>query len=263
MDTHPLRLGGGGALEGRLYLPELPRDGVIVFLHGGGWSIGSVETHDRVCRRLAARTGAPVVSVEYRRAPEHPYPAAVEDATTALGAVRDAVRAYGVEPRATVMAGDSAGGTLAALVALDARGTGDAPDVLALAYASTDLSAADGSMVGNGSGFGLEAAALHWFASLWVPDGARRASPEVSPLLVDDLSGMPTTIVVTCELDPLRDQGERFAERLVAADVPVVARCEQGMVHNFLLWDLISPACAAAGDRFADDVRRAIDAVLA
>jgi acetyl esterase len=154
------------------------------------------------------------------------------------------------------VAGDSAGGTLAALACLRLRGeAGPAvPGLQVLIYANTDLANSGASMQDEGHGFGLEAGDIEWFNAQWVPDPALRTDPRVSPLREPDLAGLPAAIVITCEHDPLRDQGEAYADRLQAAGVPVRRRREAGLVHNFLLWDTISPACAAAGDRVADDL---------
>jgi acetyl esterase len=261
MAMHDLSL-GGGVLPCRLYQPDGALDALIILFHGGGWTIGSLETHDRVCRLLADRAAVPVLAVEYRLAPEYPAPAAIDDAVTALETAAEAVGPFGVRPEVIAIVGDSAGGTLAASAALRTRQRDVAPDLVGLIYANTNLTADDGSMISNGHGFGLEREDIEWFHEQWVPDRSCWSDPEVSPLLVDDLSGFPETIIVTCELDPLRDQGEAFGNRLSAAGVNVTVRREPGMVHNFLLWDLISPACAAAADRVADDIRRAIETMV-
>lgn len=227
---------------------------VVVYLHGGGWTIGGLASHDRACRRMAARSGAVVVAVDYRLAPEHPAPASIDDTVAVLEWLADAPAALGGRAASVTVAGDSAGGALAALAALRTRGSAAAPDRLVTAYANTDLAAADATMVDLAHGFGLDAADVAWFNEQWVPDRTRWADPDVSPLHEPDLAGLCPATIVTCELDPLRSQGEAFAHRLVDAGVPVTIRREPGMVHNFLLWDLQSPACAAAGDRFADDL---------
>lgn len=240
----------------RLYRPVGGPLPLVVYLHGGGWVIGDLETHDRACRRLAAVSGAAVLAVDYRRAPEHPWPAAVEDAVAALAWAAARPRELDPQPAAIAIAGDSAGGTTATLACLAARDRAPAllPALQVLIYANTDLAGSGGSLESEGHGFGLEAADTAWFNSQWVPDPALLADPRVSPLRAPDLSGLPESVVVTCEHDPLRDQGEAYARRLVAAGVPTVLRREPGMVHNFMLWDLMSPACAAAADRVARDI---------
>jgi acetyl esterase len=250
-----------GGVPARLYRPADPAPALVLYLHGGGFVIGDLDTHDRTCRRLAARSGVPVLALGYRRAPDQPWPAAVDDTAAALRWIASRPAALELPPDAAVaVAGDSAGGTLAALACLRLRDEAPeaAPDLQVLLYANTDLAAAGGSMETAGHGYGLEAADIEWFNEQWVPDPALRASPRVSPLRVPDLAGLPAAIVITCEHDPLRDQGEAYAERLRAAGVPVTLRREAGLVHNFMLWDLVSPACAAAGDRVADDVAAAL-----
>jgi acetyl esterase len=250
-----------GGRPARLYRPDGAAPALVLFLHGGGFVIGDLDTHDRACRRLADRSGVPVLALDYRRAPEHPWPAAVDDAVAALRWITSGPAALGLPADAAIaVAGDSAGGTLAALACLRLRGEAPeaAPAVQLLAYANTDLASSDASMQKEGHGFGLEAGDVEWFNAQWVPDPALRTDPRVSPLREPDLAGLPAAIVITCEHDPLRDQGEAYAGRLRAAGVPVRARREAGMVHNFLLWDTISPACAAAGDRVADDLAAAL-----
>jgi acetyl esterase len=200
-----------------------------------------------------------VLAVDYRLAPEHPAPAAVDDAIAVLDWLATGPVALGRRPAVTVIAGDSAGGTLAVLAALARRDSEAAADAVVMVYANTHLAAADGSMVAFAHGFGLDIDDIHWFNSNWVPDSARWSDPDVSPLTVADLTGLPEIVVVTCEFDPLRDQGEQFARRLRGAGVPTTLRREPGMVHNFLLWDHLSPACAAAVDRVADDIATVVD----
>jgi acetyl esterase len=252
-----LRIASDGPLV-RVYRPTGDEPGVVVFSHGGGWVIGDLETHDRVCRRLAARSGLAVAAVDYRRAPEHPWPAAVDDAVTVLSWVRTRPADLGTAAGRVAVAGDSAGGTTAMLACLRLRDgrPQDQPDGVVLAYANTDLTGSGASMETEGHGYGLERDDIAWFNAQWVPDAARLGDPAVSPLFAPDLSRLPPTVIVTCEHDPLRDQGEALAQRLQAAGTPTELRREVGMVHNFLLWDLQSPACAAAGDRIADDLAR-------
>lgn len=247
-------------IPARLYRPVAGATALVVYLHGGGWVIGSIETHDRACRRLAAASGLSILSLDYRRAPEHPWPAAVDDALAALRWVASRPAELDPQPPVVAIAGDSAGGTTATLACIRARDHAPdaAPVLQALIYANTDLTDSGTSMVREGHGFGLDVADIEWFNAQWVPDPAMRRDPRVSPLHVPDLAGLPATIVITCEHDPLRDQGEAYAARLREAGVATTLRREPGMVHNFMLWDLISPACAAAADRVASDIRAAL-----
>lgn len=240
----------------RLYQPSAAARDLVLYLHGGGWTIGDLDTHDRACRRFAAAGGFSVLALDYRLAPEHPHPAAVDDCVAALRFLRGAAApaVLGVTPARVGVAGDSAGGTVATLAALRLRAEPALmPQGLLLLYANTDLSGSGQSMVDKASGFGLEAADVEWFNGQWVPDRRRWRDPDVSPLYAPELSGLPETLIVTCEHDPLRDQGEAFGGRLQASGVPTFVRREPGLVHNFLLWDLQSPACARAADRAAAD----------
>ncbi len=240
----------------RLYVPANSDGALVLYLHGGGWVIGDLETHDRACRRLAASSGVAVLALDYRRAPEHPWPAAVDDAVAALTWIASGPSELGEAPRAVGIGGDSAGGTTAALTALRVRDEAPdaAPDAQLLIYANTDLANSGDSMREKGHGFGLDVADIEWFNSQWVPASIPLTDPRVSPLMAPVLEGLPAAVIVTCEHDPLRDQGEAYAERLQHAGVPTTLRREPGMLHNFLLWEMISPACAAAADRVAADL---------
>jgi acetyl esterase len=247
-------------LRARLYRPTAAATALVLYLHGGGWVIGDLETHDRACRRLAASSGVSVLALDYRRAPEHPWPAAVDDAVNALQWIASRPKELRMQPGAVAIAGDSAGGATAALACLRIRDEAPdaAPDAQLLVYANTDLSSSGGSMHEKGHGYGLDRADIEWFNSQWVPDPTMLTDPRVSPLFAPDLESLPPATVITCEHDPLRDQGEAYAERLREAGVVTTARREPGMVHNFLLWDMISPACAAASDRVAADLAAAL-----
>ncbi|MDI2125245.1 alpha/beta hydrolase [Yinghuangia seranimata] len=250
-----------GGVPVRLYRPRPQSVALVVYFHGGMWTIGDLESHDRFCRRLAVGADAAVLAVDYRRAPEHPYPAAVDDCVAvvrwALGGTTDPGGAVelGGPVRPVVVAGDSAGGHLATLVCLRLRDEGGPlPAGQALAYPNTDLTLSCPSVAAKGSGWGLDADAVAWGAENWVPDPALRADPAVSPLFVPDLTGLPPAVVATAEHDPLRDEGEAYAERLGKAGVPVQARREPGMVHGYLTLDTVSPVAGACGDRFIADV---------
>ncbi|MEA2154010.1 MAG: acetyl esterase [Solirubrobacteraceae bacterium] len=238
-----------GPVSSRHYRPvDEPRP-LLVFLHGGMWLWGDLDTHDRLCRRIAAAAGVEVLAVDYRRAPEHPWPAAVDDA---VAVVRHAAAHLAAS---VAIGGDSAGGCLAALTCLALRDAGD-PDVLAaqiLVCPNTDLTGAHRSMAEKATGFGLEAADVRWAAAQWVPDVARHRDGDVSPLHAGDLSGLPAAVVVTAEHDPLRDEGDAYAARLAAAGVLVTQRCEPGLPHGFVQG--IAPQATAAFERLIADLR--------
>jgi acetyl esterase len=242
-----------GELPVRLYRPVVGPAPLVVYLHGGGWTIGNLESHDRLCRRLANGSGAAVLAVEYRLAPEHPWPASVDDTVAALRWLASAPLELGEAPRAVAVAGDSAGGTLAALACLRLRDEDPAalPDLQVLLYANTDLTGAQHSMHEKASGWGLDADTVRFFNYQWVPDETRWSDPGVSPLHAPDLSGLPSAVIVSAEHDPLRDESEAYAGRLRDAGIDVELQREPGLIHNFMLLDEISPACAAAADRVA------------
>jgi acetyl esterase len=252
---------GAPAVPARLYRPQPGSAPLVVYAHGGGWTIGSLDTHDRISRRLARASGAAVLSVGYRLAPEHPAPAAVDDVVHVLEWVATGPPELDPAPSAVAVAGDSAGGTLAALACLRLHETRSAalPDLQVLVYANTDLTGPGASMREKASGWGLDVSGIEFFNRQWVPDPQRWADPAVSPLRAPDLCGLPPALVVTAEHDPLRDQSEAYAHRLGEAGVRVDLRREDGLVHNFLMYDQASPACARAADQLAHDIRRLLD----
>jgi acetyl esterase len=244
-------------LGARLYRPAAGPAPLVVYLHGGGWTVGSLESPDRVCRRLADGSGAAVLAVDYRLAPEHPWPASVDDTVAVLRWVEPAPMELGAAPGAVAVAGDSAGGTLATLACLRLREERPEalPDLQVLLYPNTDLTGDHPSMREKAVGWPLDADTVRFFSSQWVPDEKRWSDPGVSRLHAPDLGGLPPALIVTAEHDVLRDEGEAYAGRLREAGVPVELRREPGLVHNFMLLDEISPACAAAADRVAADLR--------
>ncbi|GII56212.1 hypothetical protein Pth03_46010 [Planotetraspora thailandica] len=249
---HVEDLAGPSGIRLRHYRPaEDPRP-LMVFLHGGGWVFGDLETHDRTCRRLAAMCDVEVLAVDYRLAPEHPFPTAIDDAAEVL-------RRY--EPVA--VAGDSAGGYLATMACLRLRDEGRRPPaVQVLLCPNTDLTLSLPSVVEKGTGHGLDADVLTWFVEQWVPDPAARR--EASPLHQPDLSGLISALVVTAEHDALRDEGDAYAARLADAGVEVTHRCEPHLVHGFIQgMDLTSADAAAAHERIFADVRRLVAAATA
>jgi len=237
--------GANGERPARLYLPE--GDGpwpTTVYFHGGGFVIGDLDTHDQTCRRLCRDALTAVLSVDYRLAPEHPFPAGVDDAIAAVGWAGDHREELGGGRRVAV-AGDSAGGNLAA-VAAQARP--DIVDVQLLIYPATDALTERPSRVDNAKGYLLELATMEWFLAHYVSDEQQGLDPKVSPLRAESLAGQPCAVVVTAELDPLRDEGEAYADRLATSGVPVDRTCFPGLVHGFLDLVEFSQACSAAYD---------------
>jgi acetyl esterase len=246
-----------GPIPMRLYRPVAGPTPLVVYAHGGGWTIGSLDSHDRMCRRLAEGSGASVLALDYRLAPEYPWPASVDDTVAALGWVASAPAQLAGTNGVVAVAGDSAGGTLAALACLRVRDQNPAalPNLQVLLYANTDLTGAQPSMREKATGWGLDTSTIRFFNSQWVPDQSFWSDPGVSPLHAPDLSGLPSTLIVSAEHDPLRDESEAYAQRLREAGVDVELRREPGLIHGFLTLDQISPACAAAADRVAADIR--------
>jgi len=242
-------------LPARLYRPRPEPLPLVLYLHAGGWTVGSVASADRLCRRLAVAADAAVLSLEYRLAPEHPWPASVDDAVATMRWIARGPRELdGLGPWGAL--GDSAGGTLVTLACQRLRTEDRAalPAVQALIYANADLTGSHPSMRENAAGGGLDPAAVRWFNSQWVADESRWGDEDISPLGAADLTGMPPALIVSGERDPLRDELEDYAARLRRAGNEVTARREQGMIHNFLQMDESSPAAAAAADRIGREV---------
>jgi acetyl esterase len=228
-------LGPAGELPIRIYTPD--GDGpfpVIVFFHGGGFVIGSLESHDPLCRQLAGLTPAVVVSVHYRLAPEHPFPAAVEDAWAALEWAQHNAAEIGGDPNLVAVCGDSAGGNLAAVTAILARDAGR-PTLSAqiLLYPTVDARGGYPSLDENAEGPFLTKDSMEWFFGHYAPN-ADTSDPRLSPIAAEDLSGLPPALIVTAEFDPLRDEGEAYADRLRDAGVDVTCHRYDGMGHVFV-----------------------------
>ena len=239
--------GPGGEVPVRIYRPpsEVPLP-VVVYFHGGGWVIGDIASHDASCHRLAVGVPAVVVSVDYRRAPEHPFPAAVDDCEAVTAWVAEQAPALGADPTRLAVAGDSAGGNLAAVVARRARDAGGPPIAFQLLiYPATDMTRSLPSHIENGSGYLLDTDTMAWFTGHYLGDRDPR-QPDASPLFVEDLSGLPPALVVTAGFDPLRDEGEAYADRMRAAGVPVTVSRYDGMFHGFFGLDRILDSARAA-----------------
>ena len=229
--------GPGGPVRVRLFRPAaagiLP---LVAYAHGGGWVLGSLDSFDTLCRALANASGALVASIEYRLAPEHPFPAAAEDVRAAVRWLAANAVALGADAARIAIAGDSAGGNLAAVTARRLRDEGGPPlRMQALIYPVCDSGLNTPSYRENGSGFGLSAESMRRFWELYL-DGADGRDPDASPLRAADLTGVPPAYVVTVSRDVLRDEGEAYANALERAGVPVTLRRYDGPVHGFFRW---------------------------
>jgi acetyl esterase len=249
-----------GEIPIRIYRPEgRPPFPALVYFHGGGWVIGSIETHDASCRDLANRAGAVVVSVEYRLAPESRFPAAAEDCYAATQWVAANAAALGVDPKRIGVGGDSAGGNLAAVVALMARDRrGPALRHQLLIYPVTDADFSRPSYRENAEGYLLTTRAMEWFWGHYVPDVAQRAEPYAAPLRAPELAGLPPAFVITAEYDPLRDEGEAYARRLQHSGVPTVLKRYDGAIHGFFAMGLLAQVGRDAVDDAVAAVREAL-----
>jgi len=232
----------------RLYRPSMDAPlGLMAYFHGGGWVLGSIETHDHIARGLAAGSGCAVLSVDYRLAPEHPFPAGLDDAFTVSTWVQEHASSLGCDPERLAIGGDSAGANLAAVVTQSGRFPFR---FQLLVYPVTDARGGTASYEELAEGFGLTRDGMHWFLEHYLSGGEGTPNdPRVSPLVADDsaFAASPRTLVITAELDPLRDEGEAYADRLRAAGVAVETTRYDGMIHGFF----------ALGE-FLSDGRRAL-----
>ncbi len=252
--------GPAGEIKLRVYTPvasgatALPG---LVYFHGGGWVIGDLDTHDALCRTLANETGARVVAVDYRLAPEHKFPAAADDGFAAVKWVETNAATLGIDPNRIAVAGDSAGGNLAAVVCLMAKQKGG-PRIVhqLLIYPVTQWKADTGSMNSFAEGYFLEKKTMHWFFDQYAP-GADPNDWRVSPLAAADVSGLPRAYIVTAGFDPLKDEGKAYADKLNRAGVAAVYVDYPGMVHGFFNMQGVLPTSREAIADAAKAVRQA------
>ena len=252
--------GPAGDIRVRLYRPRGAADAgplpALVYFHGGGWTIGDLDTHDVVCRVLADLARCAVASVDYRLAPEHKFPAAVDDAVAATRWVAREAGRLGIDARRIAVGGDSAGGNLAAVVALIARDEDDPPLAMqTLIYPATDMAADTASHLRYGDGHLLTRDAILWFRGNYLRDGADEADWRASPLRAADLARLPPAYVITAGFDPLVDEGRAYADRLRAAGVPVTYECFEGMIHGFVTMGGVIAAAHHALARCAQGLR--------
>lgn len=246
VQDHTIR-GPGGPLLIRAYTPPMANGAAILYFHGGGWVIGSVEDSDAHVRQLAIETGCMMLSVGYRLAPEHPFPAAIDDALAAWHWARTD-RGSPVDQEGVLgIAGDSAGGNIAAGATLALRSMGaPLPAFQLLGYPVLSSAMDSASYRDQRDGPVLTAADMAWFWDRYAPDQATRTDPRAAPLEAGDLTGLPPTMIFTAQCDPLRDEGEAYANRLHDAGTIVSYRCYKGMVHGFYkTFSALESSCAA------------------
>ena len=230
--------GPGGAVKARYYRPAVEKSGealpVVVYFHGGGWVCGDLDTHDSVCRGIAVHGRCAVVAVDYRMGPEQKFPSAVEDAIAAVTWVSASARSLMVDASRLVVAGESAGGNLAAVASIALRESGPPIAMQVLVYPLVDQAADTESLSRFASGYGLTRELLRWYQKQYLGDGGDYTDWRASPLRASDHSRLPPAYVLTCGFDPLVDEGKAYADRLKQAGVSVIHECFEGMIHGFL-----------------------------
>ena len=228
--------GSGGDIPIRIYRSSgeqnLP---LLMWFHGGGWVLGNLENGELRCRTLANKVGCVVVSVDYGLAPETPFPGAINDCAAATTWAASAAKALGIDPQRIAVGGDSAGGNLAACVALRARDTGLNLSFQLLVYPIIQADFDRPSYIENAEGLLLTRSTMQWFWDCYVPNPQDRNNPEVAPICAKDLSGLPPALVLTAEFDPLRDEAEAYGAALKAAGVDAVTQRYHGMIHAFFM----------------------------
>ncbi|WP_066273418.1 alpha/beta hydrolase [Hydrogenophaga palleronii] len=272
--THDMKLElPGRTLSLRHYRPErVPQEQqlpALVFFHGGGWVLGDLDTHDVLCRQLVRGAGCSVLSVDYRLAPEHPFPAAVNDACEATAHLRANARAWGVDPACIVLGGDSAGAALATVAALSICHAAsdrklDAPALAGqlLMYPCVDLTLSSRSQSIQWPGLSVTHDTLKWFRGHYLSAAEQQADWRASPLLSPDLQRLPPTCIVTAGLDPLVDDGFAYARQLGEAGVNVAHRHFPGQIHGFLTMSGVLPSALAALDAVSAELRILFSSVV-
>jgi len=260
--------GAAGNLAARLYRNGSSKAPTVIFFHGGGWVAGDLETHDRQARNLVIETGAVVISVDYRRPPETRFPGAFEDAFASVRDVVARIKEFGSDPARVGVAGDSAGGNLAASVALACRDAGIKLAAQLLVYPATDVvgnyadpdeNAKYPSRAENAEGYFLSRAVMEWFAGHYLAEEADGADWRVSPLRAKNLKGAAPAVVTTAWFDPLRDEGRAYAKALAAAGVPVAYHSGEGLIHGYFGLGDASEAARAEAQRARADFKALLE----
>jgi acetyl esterase len=232
---------------------------VLVYFHGGGWTIGDLDTHDVLCRQLANAGGCAVVAVDYRVGPEHRFPAAVDDAVAAARWVREHAAALNVDPQRLAVGGDSAGGNLAAVVCIALRDAAEPlPAFQLLIYPATDMRAVAPSHGHHAQGYLLTADTIAYFRGHYVADASQWTDWRASPLLADDLGRLPPALVLTAGFDPLRDEGRQYADALSGAGTPAQVLCFERQIHGFVTMGRVIDEANLAVDLCGAALRRAL-----
>ncbi len=257
VDDITLPGGDGRALRARLYASSHARLPLLLFLHGGGFTIGGLETHDSLCRQLALQAGIAVISLDYSLAPEHPFPAAVDDSWAAMHWLARDAASLGLDGTRLAVGGDSAGGTLAAVCALHARDAGVALALQLLVTPGTAAFADTPSHDVFANGYLLDAQDIAWFFSHYIAP-AQRADWRFAPLHADDLQGVAPALLVLAECDPLVDEGIAYGDRLRAAGVPVALELVRGVTHDFIKMGRAIPEARTAQAACAAALRKAL-----
>ena len=254
--------GPGGHIPFRVYSPVPDRTlPVLLYLHGGGWVVGDLDTHDSVCRALARRAGCVVLALDYRLAPENPFPAAVEDAWSGLTWLNDHAADIGADSDRIAVGGDSSGGNLSAVVAQWSRDRGG-PKLSGqvLIYPVTDCDFDTPSYREAATGYGLTRDSMLWYWDQYLPDEAKRVTPDASPLRAPDLSGLAPALVISCRLDPLASEDAAYAEALSSAGVRVEHVHEPDMIHGYIRMNGVVSRARKSWDDCARFLRREFNA---
>jgi acetyl esterase len=257
--------GPHGAIPLRLYrpagMPEAALLPVLVYFHGGGFVIGDLDTHDVLCRELANGAGCAVVSVDYRLAPEHPFPGAVDDCLAATRWVARNAAQLQLDATRLAVGGDSAGGNLAAVVSLQARDAGDLPIAFQLLiYSATDARCGAPSHQTNGQGYSLTTESMAYYMGHYLPNAQDKLNERASPLLHQDVGRLPPALVLTAGYDPLRDEGLQYAQRLSEAGNRVTYVCFERQIHGFILMGKVLEEANSAVAMCAVELKRAFQA---
>ena len=258
--------GPAGPLPFRVYTPVAANDepsGGIIYFHGGAWVFGDLDTHDGMCRALANESGCRLVSVDYRLAPEHKFPAAVEDGYAATEWIAAHAAELAIDPACLAVAGDLAGGNLAAVVCQKAKGSGLKIALQVLFCPVTDIAADNQSRREFAEGYFLEGPLMRWAATHYLPAGVDLNDPRLSPLRAADLSGLPTAHIHTAGFDPLRDEGKAYADALERAGVKVHHVCHEHMIYHFYAMAGAIPYARAALKAVGTDIKASLSPVKA